>query len=83
MTETVSWSTVASWPVVRADRMDMLSGLGLVSAAVTARAQEAAAPDITHFQCRQDAARGGPRRALQRRALLRGLAAAQKRQFGG
>src|SRR5213076_699290 len=32
---------------------------------------------------RQHAARGGPRRAPQRRAVLRGLAAAEKRQFEG
>ena len=59
VTDTVSWSTVASWPVVRTDLMDMTSGLGLVSAARMAIAQAAAAPDTTHFQCRQEAASCG------------------------
>ena len=53
VTAIVSWSTVASWPVVRADTMDMTSGLGLARAARTASAQAAAAPPATHFQCRQ------------------------------
>ena len=55
VTDTVIWSTVASWPVVRTDLMAMASGLGLASAARTARPQDAAAPDTTHFQYRQQA----------------------------
>ncbi len=55
VTDTVSSSTVASWPVVRTDWMTMASGLGLVSAARTARPQDAAAPDTTHFRYRQEA----------------------------
>ena len=54
MTDTVTCSTVASWPVVRTDWMDMVSGLAAGQRGGDGQAaQAAAAPATTHFQCRQ------------------------------
>ena len=70
-TARVSCSTVASWPVVRTDWIDMASGLAAVTAAVTATALIAVPSSATSFQCRQ-AAPGG-RRVVAAAAIAAGI----------